>query len=1126
MDPRSLPRQLASIACAFALAGALVPLEGASALAASENAPQFPDESPAVALPEGVLQPLEAAEEHEGNVWRVSGCSSLERALDEISHAPGTVAIIELTADANNATKLDSAGCPFVGVPGKRITVRSAPAADGSPQWHSIFVGVDIVGDVIFDNVHAFGKIVFANGHHFETTENCRAGAPGIDDNQCFFGMVYGGGHHAVEAGQGDGTVASTDLVLGGNVHFTYVFGGGYRSEVTGDTHVAVKGSKVSIGLLHGGGMAREVDLSGDGTGLPDGAKADAAQGRVHGDAHVDLEGAVECERVFGGGCESNVGGNTHVTIDGNVKVQELFGGGMAQDSDGGKVDGGTNVVVRQGELRSVVAGGANWGAGNRENARVAGTARSVFGFAGAPAGSVRLGADYCYGGDASARYGAGGSVNSTVGNVSLSLLEGVRVQSDAGLFACGASDTVRGTVDVRVKDAVILGDLYGGGLSRESASDKAVRILNEGGSESALAISYGVRDDLLREEAFRAVYVRSFNDTSLKVAGDVRIEFEDGSLDMLDLGHSVEGDEGRDTLVQQASDIAGGAVARVLGGKVGEIVGNDGNGKQGPEKGSCIVFDGCGSAEAPQQTGLLASFIDRVVLQNDAWVTLDPAAVSWLGAKYAPFQGVDAVEIGKGCGLTAVTPAFTVAPTLVSSIAVEGLLHIQNGDLFVQEALVNRGNAIFDGYLALGYAHRSDANPQAHDALICENGTLLAKKGSLGRTFVYGNAKIESSEVSLFGKTTVKGNWTADNAILKVPAMGADDSVVPLVINGDAKGGTGILVYGEDGSEQRKPDLSQPYVAVKGNVDAAAFALINDDISTGAGGERLYLSPDGSLVPNAITWQVAAGVVLTFDLNDGAGPSLFWNAPAQRQEGDSYYFALPQRTAKRAGFLFKGWNAKADGTGKAFTEELPLPGSATVYAQWERVSEGKEPTGPTGPTGPADPNDPSGPKEPSGADTPSADRPVGPSAGGGASGTPSVPTAGGSAATSPTTSVSAPASSSAMSKKPSGTSIKKLKGMKRGFTVTWKKPSRAKRKNVTGYQVRYSPKKSLKGAKKKTVRASSKAGRKCTLKVSKLKGGKKYYVQVRTYRVVKMNGKKTTLYSAWSKTKAVKTRR
>ncbi len=81
---------------------------------------------------------------------------------------------------------------------------------------------------------------------------------------------------------------------------------------------------------------------------------------------------------------------------------------------------------------------------------------------------------------------------------------------------------------------------------------------------------------------------------------------------------------------------------------------------------------------------------------------------------------------------------------------------------------------------------------------------------------------------------------------------------------------------------------------------------------------------------------------------------------------------------------------------------------------------------------------------------------------------------------------------------------------------VKWKRQS----KQVTGYQVQYSiNKKFKKGVKTSTIKKY-----KTTSKtISKLKSKKKYYVRVRTYKTVKINGKSTKLYSGWSKTKAVK---
>lgn len=77
----------------------------------------------------------------------------------------------------------------------------------------------------------------------------------------------------------------------------------------------------------------------------------------------------------------------------------------------------------------------------------------------------------------------------------------------------------------------------------------------------------------------------------------------------------------------------------------------------------------------------------------------------------------------------------------------------------------------------------------------------------------------------------------------------------------------------------------------------------------------------------------------------------------------------------------------------------------------------------------------------------------------------------------------------------------------KRSLTVKWAKP-KVKKAKVCAYQVRYSLKKSMAGAKK------SKAVKGKSVTLTKLKSGKRYYVQVR-YQV-KVNGKKC--WTSWGK--------
>lgn len=99
----------------------------------------------------------------------------------------------------------------------------------------------------------------------------------------------------------------------------------------------------------------------------------------------------------------------------------------------------------------------------------------------------------------------------------------------------------------------------------------------------------------------------------------------------------------------------------------------------------------------------------------------------------------------------------------------------------------------------------------------------------------------------------------------------------------------------------------------------------------------------------------------------------------------------------------------------------------------------------------------------------------------------------------------------------PKSTSISKVSALKKGFKLSWKK----QKTQTTGYQIQYST--SSKFKKAKTVNVSK---NKTTSKsVKKLSSKKKYYVRVRTYKTVKIDGKTKKVYSSWSKTKTVKTK-
>ena len=97
----------------------------------------------------------------------------------------------------------------------------------------------------------------------------------------------------------------------------------------------------------------------------------------------------------------------------------------------------------------------------------------------------------------------------------------------------------------------------------------------------------------------------------------------------------------------------------------------------------------------------------------------------------------------------------------------------------------------------------------------------------------------------------------------------------------------------------------------------------------------------------------------------------------------------------------------------------------------------------------------------------------------------------------------------------PKGATVSKVTATSKAFTVTWKKQTA----QTTGYQIQYSTDKNFK-KNNKTVTVSNSGT--TSKKVTKLTGKKQYYVRVRTYKKVGS----TTLYSAWSSSKAVTTKK
>lgn len=103
---------------------------------------------------------------------------------------------------------------------------------------------------------------------------------------------------------------------------------------------------------------------------------------------------------------------------------------------------------------------------------------------------------------------------------------------------------------------------------------------------------------------------------------------------------------------------------------------------------------------------------------------------------------------------------------------------------------------------------------------------------------------------------------------------------------------------------------------------------------------------------------------------------------------------------------------------------------------------------------------------------------------------------------------------------KPKTTSITKLTAKSKGLSIKWK----TQKTQTTGYQIQYST--SSKFPAKSTNTLNIIKNSTSSVSKTKLKSKKKYYVRIRTYKTVKVNGKSTRIYSSWSKVKSVTTKK
>ena len=256
------------------------------------------------------------------------------------------------------------------------------------------------------------------------------------------------------------------------------------------------------------------------------------------------------------------------------------------------------------------------------------------------------------------------------------------------------------------------------------------------------------------------------------------------------------------------------------------------------------------------------------------------------------------------------------------------------------QDSISIQGNTVVNGTWEQLY------NQTNYDSDIVVSGTTQI--GSNGRLINHGTSSLKGAVITngmmaLMKPSEFGGNYVGTNAELRLPAVVTNYTAadIPLKIGGLSTGTTTVnTVEPADWNTLKKPNLGDNYILSKKNTDSPAqnvFVLGNADAVKD--GWFLKRMADAAGSGDTYMWQVANSIRVVFDKNGGdteADPRIMVQDKAV---GAVNHFDLPTIEPTRSGYIFTGWNTKADGSGDAFTAETDVTESLTVYAQWQPVS-------------------------------------------------------------------------------------------------------------------------------------------------------------------------------------------
>ena len=653
----------------------------------------------------------------------------------------------------------------------------------------------------------------------------------------------------------------------------------------------------------------------------------------VTGDVCIELRGG-SVEELYGGGRDSNVNGNVYILVDIPIQpqthsVSNLHGGGYAEETPNGKITGDVTIDMRQGMTGSFFGGGNNAYAttdaeGDRDPASIGGTVTVNLGYEGAPQNSVQPGM---------ATYTHAGSQHSTVGNIVLNVTDGVTTESDGGdrnILGCGESDTVRGTVTIRIygKPDILDSFIRCCGDTDYAHPDWPVYIKNEDGKELALHVVYDVSADKPGDE--HGISVGSEEAVPTTIDGNVQIELKNGNMSFLVLDNENFG----------YCTINGNSEIRITNGRAAQVQGNQKEYKSEENQyTTTVTLDGPAQGADPIEIGYFYYF-DVVNIAQNANVLEDSTKFAQFGGSpQKPFYSVDALNVKAGAHLTTQNGG---QARVLSQVYLAG----------TWEQKYVSGNSVSD-------ADRSAADLRVGNSMTVDGGTLI----SHGTAHIYNSlwadgGKLVFMRPSIIGMTSdsTSREFSVKGTEVYLPVIEGEtfypqEGLIPLAVGVKATGAADVYLFeGDDYTRIAQIDaenLGQNYINAQKEVSDAVFTLAND--SAKQGGYYFKRVEDAKTYEATAydMWQIAKMHVVTFDKNNAdagateADPQTMF--VEEQVQGPSCLAALPAAPV-RSGYVFLGWNTAADGSGAAFDTAYDVTGDLTVYAQWKKQEDTPQP--------------------------------------------------------------------------------------------------------------------------------------------------------------------------------------